>query len=235
MTGASRAGGPFAVPGAEGKAPRLAGILTGASLARQAGGAATAPAADRAGLAHRPRGGEAGLAQPGFTLPRRRAGGACATLAGIAASEEARKRASLPMPTPSRFIADGLITMLSRHSVADTIGHLADLVAAQGLVVFARIDHCARAAEVGLTIRPTELLIFGEPFAWASLMADEPSIGLNLPMKALAWEDENGEAWLTYYDIFWLAERHRVGRDGTAAVAAIAATMAALALAATST
>lgn len=133
------------------------------------------------------------------------------------------------------FVADGLITTLSRHSVQDTISHLAEVAESQGLVIFARIDHSAHAAKVGLSLRPTELLIFGEPSAWASLMKDQQPVGINLPMKALAWEDENGEVWLTYYDIFWLAERHRVGQDGRAAVRAIAGTMATLAAAATST
>jgi uncharacterized protein (DUF302 family) len=133
------------------------------------------------------------------------------------------------------FIADGLITTLSRHNVSDTINHLAEIVAAKGLVVFARIDHTAHAAEVGVTVRPTELLIFGEPTSWAVLMQDKQPVGINLPMKALAWEDENGECWLTYYDIHWLAQRHGLGPAAEPAVRAIAGTMATVAIAATST
>lgn len=133
------------------------------------------------------------------------------------------------------FLADGLITTISRHSVADTIGHLIEIVEAKGLMIFARIDHGAHAAKVGITLRPTELLIFGEPSAWAALMKDQQSVGLNLPMKALAWEDENGEVWLTYYDIDWLADRHRLGDETRPTVSAIAGTMAEVATAATNT
>ena len=133
------------------------------------------------------------------------------------------------------YIADGLITTISRHNVQDTISHLAEVVASRGLAVFARIDHGAKAAEVGIKLRPTELLIFGEPSRWASLMQDRQAVGINLPMKALAWEDENGEVWLTYYDINWLAERHGLGPEAEPAVRAIAGTMASVAIAATST
>ena len=133
------------------------------------------------------------------------------------------------------FIADGLITTISRHNVADTISHLADIVAAKGLTVFARIDHGAKAAEVGIKLRPTELLIFGEPSNWAALMQDSQAVGINLPMKALAWEDEDGEVWLTYYDIHWLAERHGLGAEAESAVRSVAGTMASVAIAATST
>jgi uncharacterized protein (DUF302 family) len=139
------------------------------------------------------------------------------------------------MSATSDFIADGLITTISRHSVQDTISRLAEVVESKGLMIFARIDHRAHAAKVGVTLRPTELLIFGEPSAWASLMQDQQPVGINLPMKALAWEDENGEVWLTYYDIIWLAERHGLGPDARPAVRAIAGTMATVAIAATST
>lgn len=139
------------------------------------------------------------------------------------------------MNAPADFIADGLITTISRHSVQDTISHLAEIVESKGLIVFARIDHSAHAANVGVALRPTELLIFGEPSVWASLMQDQQPVGINLPMKALAWEDENGEVWLTYYDITWLAERHRLGPDARPAVRAIAGTMATIAIAATGT
>jgi uncharacterized protein (DUF302 family) len=133
------------------------------------------------------------------------------------------------------YIADGLVTTVSRHSVTDTINHLAEIVTASGLVVFARIDHAAHAAEVGVALRPTELLIFGEPSSWAALMQEVQSVGLNLPMKALAWEDENGEVWLTYYDIAWIAQRHRLGPEAQPGVRAIAGTMAKIAVAATMT
>lgn len=139
------------------------------------------------------------------------------------------------MNGPAGFLADGLITTISRHSVEDTIGHLVEIVESKGLMIFARIDHRAHAAKVGVILRPTELLIFGEPSAWAALMKDQQPVGLNLPMKALAWEDENGEVWLTYYDINWLADRHRLSDDTRPTVDAIAGTMATVAIAPTAT
>ncbi len=139
------------------------------------------------------------------------------------------------MSATESYIADGLITTISRHSVEDTINHLADIVQSKGLVVFARIDHAEHAAQCGITLRPTELLIFGEPSAWAALMRDQQPVGINLPMKALAWEDENGEVWLTYYDITWLARRHGLGPEAEPGVRAIAGTMATVAIAATTT
>jgi uncharacterized protein (DUF302 family) len=83
------------------------------------------------------------------------------------------------------FLADGLITTISRHSVEDTIGHLVEIAEAKGLMIFARIDHRAHAAKVGIDLRPTGFLIFGEPSAWAALMRDQQPVGLNLPMKGI--------------------------------------------------
>src|ERR1700704_5826003 len=130
------------------------------------------------------------------------------------------------MSATADFIADGLITTISRHSVQDTISPLAEIVESKGLMIFARIDHSAHAAKVGVALRPTELLIFGEPSAWASLIQDQQPVGINLAMKALALEDENGEVWLTHYDITWLAARHGLGPDASPVVLAIAGTMA---------
>jgi len=119
------------------------------------------------------------------------------------------------------MVEHGLITILSRRSVADTIDALVAIVEAAGLTVFARIDHAAGAVAAGFALRPTELLIFGNPHAGTPLMQENQVSGLDLPMKALAWEDANGEVWVTYPDAAWIAARHGLGADSADAVAAI--------------
>jgi uncharacterized protein (DUF302 family) len=94
-----------------------------------------------------------------------------------------------------------------------------------GLRVFARIDHAAGAREVGATLRPTELLIFGNPRGGTPLLQDRQLAGIDLPVKALAWEDAQGKVWLSYNDADWIAERHGLGEASRDAVAAIATGM----------
>ena len=119
----------------------------------------------------------------------------------------------------------GLVSLESRFSVAETIDRLAEIATGAGLRVFARIDHAAGAHEVGASLRPTELLIFGHPKGGTPLMQDRQLAGIDLPIKALAWEDEQGKVWLSYNDAHWLAERHDLGDVSRDAVAAIAAGM----------
>jgi len=102
----------------------------------------------------------------------------------------------------------GLITIASAHSVKDTIDRLEADVKSRGLTVFARIDHAAGAQAVGMALRPTELLIFGNAKGGTPLMQAQQTIGIDLPLKALAFEDAAGKAWLAYNDPAWLTERH---------------------------
>jgi uncharacterized protein (DUF302 family) len=95
--------------------------------------------------------------------------------------------------------------------VRETIDRLAAKVTSLGLMVFARIDHAAGAGQAGMPLRPTELLIFGNPKGGTPLMQDQQTAGIDLPVKVLAWEDANGKVWLTYNDAAWLAERHGLG------------------------
>lgn len=120
----------------------------------------------------------------------------------------------------------GMITVASSWSVTETIDHLARLVTDAGLLVFARIDHAANAAGIGLELRPTELLIFGNPRGGTPLMQDRQTSGIDLPVKALAWQDTDGSVWLTYNDAAWLAERHGLGAASDDAVGAIEAGLA---------
>lgn len=122
--------------------------------------------------------------------------------------------------------SNGLITISSAFSVRDTIDRLSAKVTSLGLNVFARIDHAAGAAKVSMPLRPTELLIFGNPMGGTPLMQDQQTAGIDLPIKALSWEDANGKVWLTYNDPAWIAERHHLGPTSAAAVKAIATGMA---------
>jgi uncharacterized protein (DUF302 family) len=129
--------------------------------------------------------------------------------------------------------ADGLTTLPSSRGPKDTMDRLEAEVRAKGMTVFARIDHAAGAAAVGLSLRPTELLIFGNAKGGTPLMQSMQTIGIDLPLKALVWQDASGNTWLSYNDPSWLAKRHGVGPDSEATVATMAAALNAVARAAT--
>jgi len=126
------------------------------------------------------------------------------------------------------MVDNGLITVASAHGVKDTIDRLEAEAKSKGLTVFARIDHAAGAAGAGLALRPTELLIFGNARAGTPLMQSRQTIGVDLPLKALAWEDSGGQVWLCYNDPAWLAARHGLAADGGEVTKAMAAALAAL-------
>lgn len=104
--------------------------------------------------------------------------------------------------------ADGLIAVKSPHSAKATIDKLEEVVKQRGLTVFARIDHAAGASKVGMSLRPTEVLIFGNPQGGTPLMECAQTAGIDLPLKALVWEDASGQVWLGYNDPTFLARRH---------------------------
>lgn len=125
--------------------------------------------------------------------------------------------------------SNGLITVASRYSVGETLDRLTAVITSAGLLIFARIDHAAGAKEAGLELRPTELLIFGHPRGGTPLMQDKQTAGIDLPVKALVWEDEEGNVWLTYNEAAWLASRHALGASSKHAVEAIESGLATLA------
>ena len=129
-------------------------------------------------------------------------------------------------------VSDGLITVESEFAVPETMDRFAAAVTRAGLLVFARIDHGQGARDAGLELRPTELLIFGHPRGGTPLMMESQQAGIDLPFKALSWEDEDGRVWLAWNDPGWLACRHRLGTASAPAVQAIADGMNGLALAA---
>jgi uncharacterized protein (DUF302 family) len=107
----------------------------------------------------------------------------------------------------------GLTHVPSKYSVAQTLDRLESLARARGQIVFARIDHSGEATKAGLALRPMQLLILGSPTAGTPLMVAAPTIGIDLPLKALAWEDANGKVWLSSNTSTYLQERHRVPPD----------------------
>jgi uncharacterized protein (DUF302 family) len=113
---------------------------------------------------------------------------------------------------------ESFITLRSKHSVPETIDRLAKIAESKGLRIFARIDHGKGAAEVGLPLRPTQLLLFGHPKGGTPLMQDRQTAGLDLPLKALAWEDEKGQVWLSHYTGSEIAARHGLSEVSKAAV-----------------
>jgi uncharacterized protein (DUF302 family) len=127
----------------------------------------------------------------------------------------------------------GLTTIRSNFGPQDTVSRLETAVKAKGMTVFARIDHAAGAAAVGLSLRPTEVVIFGNAKAGTALMQSAQTIGIDLPLKALVWQDASGDTWFSYNDPAWLAQRHGLGGETQAAVDMMTAALSAVVKAAT--
>ena len=105
------------------------------------------------------------------------------------------------------------VHLRSPYTVSETIAGLEGVVRSKGVTVLARIDHSGDAARVGLEVNPTELLIFGSPKAGTPLMVATPSVAIDLPLKALAWEDERGRVWLSFNTPEYLQQRHGFPAD----------------------
>src|SRR5262245_28910901 len=125
--------------------------------------------------------------------------------------------------------ADGLITIESRYGPEETMNRFEAEVRARGMTVFAHVDHAAGAAAVGLLLRPTELLIFGNAQTGTPLMQSTQIIGIDLPLKALVWQDASGTAWLSYNDPAFLAHRHGLDAADNTTINAMAAALKAIA------
>jgi uncharacterized protein (DUF302 family) len=124
--------------------------------------------------------------------------------------------------------AEGLTTVPSSFGPKETMDRLEAEVKAKGMSVFARIDHAAGAAQVGLALAPTELLIFGNARGGTPLMQASQAIGIDLPLKALVWQDASGKTWLSYNEPAWLAERHGIAAASQAVVNALTAAIGAV-------
>ena len=128
---------------------------------------------------------------------------------------------------------DGIVTKLSPLNARDTMDRLEAAIRAKGLAVFARIDHAAGAAQAGLALRPTELLVFGSALSGTPLMQAKQTIGIDLPLKALVWMDETGKVWLSYTDPHWIVSRHGEGASMNERASAMTSTLETLARIAT--
>ena len=107
----------------------------------------------------------------------------------------------------------GMVHLKSARSVEQTLLRLKDVVKAWGISLVAEVDHSGAAATVGLTMHPTELLIFGDPKSGTPVMVACPTLALDLPLKALVWEDADGQVWLSYNSPAYLQERHGIPED----------------------
>ncbi len=108
------------------------------------------------------------------------------------------------------FAHDHLISLKSQHSVKETANRLVDLIAAKGLTLFNRIDHQANAAGVDMELPATQLILFGNPNAGTKLMQCAPTVAIDLPQKALIWEDSAGDTYLAYPNPNYLKELHNI-------------------------
>ena len=125
--------------------------------------------------------------------------------------------------------AEGLIVIPSSVGLKEMLDRLDTEVAAKGLTMFACIDHAAGAAQIGLPLRPTNLLICGTAKAGTPLMESNQEVGIDLPLKILVWQDSQGKTWLAYNDPHWIAKRHGLGPDLNQAINAMAAGLSAIA------
>ena len=105
---------------------------------------------------------------------------------------------------------EGLTSIRSRFGPKETMDRLEAEIRAHGMKVFGRIDHATGAAEAGLALRPTELIIFGNARGGTPLMQSVQTVGIDLPLKALIWEDASGTTWLSYNEPSWIARRHNI-------------------------
>lgn len=121
---------------------------------------------------------------------------------------------------------EGLTTVRSNDGPRETMDRIESAIRAKGMTVFARVDHAAGAREAGLTLRPTELLIFGNAKGGTPLMQAEQTIGIDLPLKVLVWEDAAGATWVSYNEPSWLAARHHLGAAVEPTIAAMSAMLA---------
>jgi uncharacterized protein (DUF302 family) len=110
----------------------------------------------------------------------------------------------------SALQGNGLIDLPSKHSVDETLDKLEGILAAKNITLFAAIDHSGEAAKAGLKMRPTKLVIFGNPKAGTPVMIASPSSAIDLPLKILIWEDDHGKVWVTYNSPAYLQQRHNV-------------------------
>jgi uncharacterized protein (DUF302 family) len=125
------------------------------------------------------------------------------------------------MTVDSSSSGAGIVSKASAHAVEETVKTLETLLATKGVKLFAVVDHTAEAATVGLQMRPTKLLIFGNPRSGTPLMLAAPSSAIDLPLKILVWEDARGTAWISYNSPAYLQQRHGFPNELLANIAVV--------------
>jgi uncharacterized protein (DUF302 family) len=120
----------------------------------------------------------------------------------------------------------GLLQVASRYTVDETVDRLKAILGERGLQVFALVDHSGEAEKVGMKMRPTKLLIFGSPKGGTPVMLAAPSVAIDLPLKALVAEDENGKVWISYNSPEYLQQRHGIPPDLVKNIAGVGALVA---------
>jgi len=108
---------------------------------------------------------------------------------------------------------NGLLQVASPYTVDETVNRLESVLAERGVQVFAVVDHSGEAEKVGMKMRPTKLVIFGNPKGGTPVMLAAPTLAIDLPLKALVWEDEDGKVWVSYNSPEYLQQRHGVPED----------------------
>jgi len=119
--------------------------------------------------------------------------------------------------------AEGIVDLPTHSSVDETVARLQSMLQEKGVQIFALIDHSREAKRAGFEMRPTKLLIFGNPKAGTPLMLAAPTIAIDLPMKLLVWEDANGQVWISYNAPEYLQKRHALPQNLAAALGAVEA------------
>ena len=108
---------------------------------------------------------------------------------------------------------NGMLHLSSRYTMAETLARLESLLKASGLILFCRVDHSGEAEKAGLKMNPTQLIIFGSPKAGTPLMIASPTLAIDLPLKALVWEDDLGKVWVSYNSPEYLKTRHSIANN----------------------
>jgi uncharacterized protein (DUF302 family) len=135
--------------------------------------------------------------------------------------------ALLLAPMAAAAADNGIVTVPSPHSVADSVSKIEAAAKARGLTIFARIDHSGEAKKAGLDMRPTQLLVLGNPKGGTPLMQARPSLAIDLPLKILVWQDTDGKVWAGYNDPAFLKQRHGLTDDQTKPLGAVGGLIAA--------
>ncbi len=117
----------------------------------------------------------------------------------------------------------GVVDVTSKYSVDGTVEKLKSVLQAKGITLFALVDHSGEAEKAGMKMRPTKLLIFGNPKGGTPVMLAAPSAAIDLPLKALVWEDDHGEVWVSYNSHEYLAKRHHVPGELSKNIAGVGA------------